>query len=516
MAYAKGYDVSDYQTGIPGDASFVFIKASEGAHTAQLNWREKQAAARARGLVVGYYHFFHAENDVGDEVAHFCGAVGDVPEDELLVLDFEPYDQGVDDAECTRRKNAWLAAVKARYPNHKVGMYTNRDWWFRTDDECGDFLWIADYETEPGAPRIRAAWRFHQHTEDPLDTDVFGGSEAELRAWVRVPAPSAGPEGGVPPPASATPTVPGARAAPPPADDRPAWERLVAHVLSVPEGDYEHWDDEEGWDNHTRFGRQFGEDGVAWCVIFEWCMYDDLGLTGIVPKTDNVDSFTQWARARGQWSEYPSLGAWMNWRDGSHTEIVVAFTPTTVTTKGGNTLPAGGDGGQGRGVYSHTYQRTDSRITGYFAPRFTDTGPPTADPHDPRGGPRVGTSPAVRPAGGTGGTPATSRSRKMALVSKTVPSVVGDDSATVFTAVPGSAWINVSADYVPPGEKVSVRIDVADGRGTWVQTNQIRTIGNGEAAWLELAAPEFTRVVSVKRLSHQTARLDATLHYPDS
>ncbi|NUT50325.1 MAG: glycoside hydrolase family 25 protein, partial [Saccharothrix sp.] len=340
---AKGYDVSDFQSGIPADAEFVIIKASEGARTKQLRWRDKQTAARSRGLVVGYYHFFHAENDVDDEVAHFCDTIGQVPENELLVLDFEPYGQGVPDATCTARKNAWLRAVKARYPRHKVGMYANRDWWFRTDDECGDFLWIADYAAAAGRPGIQAAWRFHQFTESPLDTDVYNGSADDLRAWVgSVPAVPAG---------------------------RPSWQRLVDRVLSVPEGTYEGYNAREGWDNRTQWGKQFGEDGVPWCVIFDWCMYSDVGLADIVPKTDNVTSFSNWAKARGQWSEYPSLGAWMNWKNGAHTEIVVAFTATTVTTKGGNTLPAGGDGGQGRGVFTHSYQRTDARITGFFAPR---------------------------------------------------------------------------------------------------------------------------------------------------
>lgn len=517
MGYAKGYDVSDYQSEIPADAAFVFIKVSEGARTRQQHWREKQAEARRRGIVVGYYHFLHAENDVDGEVAHFCDALGAVPENELLVVDFEPYGQGVSDTTCTARKNAWLAAVKTRYPGHKVGMYANRDWWFRTDDECGDFLWIADYEAPPGTPRIQAAWRFHQFTDRPLDTNVFGGTLDALRAWAE--APPADVPGHDPVrtarPAAFPPSAPRAEsAAAAEAVPRPAWERLVAHVLSIPEGDYETWNSRTGWDNLTRWGRQYGENGVPWCVIFDWCMFQDAGLADIVPKTNNVTAFSTWARQRGQWSEYPSLGAWMNWQNGQHTEIVVGFTATTVTTKGGNTLPEGGDGGQGRGVYAHTYRRTDPRVTGYFAPAFPDGCPPTADPHDYRGGPRVDDSGHVTPANALD--PAnTRRGKKMALVSKTVPNVVGDDSATVFTAVPGRAWINISADYVPPGEEVAVRVDVSDGAGTWLQFNEERTIGNGEATWLEVTGPARTRVVSVKRLTHPQAHLDATLHYPE-
>ncbi|MCF2531584.1 glycoside hydrolase family 25 protein [Yinghuangia soli] len=389
MGYAKGYDVSDYQTGIPADAVFAFVKASEGARTGQANWRAKQADARRRGLVLGYYHFFHAENDVDDEVAHFCATVGDIPAHELIALDYEPYGQGVSDSLCTARKNAWLAAVKARYPGHKVGLYANRDWWFRTDDECGDFLWIADYETAAGEPRIQAAWRFHQYTDHPLDTNVFAGDKAGLQAWAAAP-PAAVPGHHPVPLLSQGRTLPRAI--------RPSWERLVAHVLWVPDGDYEAPAATPGTANRTRWGRQFGRDGVPWAVVFAWCMYDDAGLAGIVPRTHSIDAFSAWAKVRGQWSAYPSLGAWMNWRDGGQAEIVVAFTPTTVTTKGGNAVREGADAGPGRGVYTHTYRRKDPRITGYFAPDFPDGCPPTAAPDDYRGGPRADHSGRVAPA----------------------------------------------------------------------------------------------------------------------
>ncbi|MGW1177603.1 peptidoglycan-binding protein [Kitasatospora sp. NPDC002543] len=195
MAYAKGYDVSDFQSGVPGDADFVFIKATEGGHTDQSGYTDKLADARRRGLVVGHYHFLHAENPVDGEVEHFCRVVGRVPAGELLVLDFEPYGQSVGDGDATAAKNQWLAAVKQRYPDHLVGLYTNRDYWFRTDDNAGDFLWIADY-VSAGSPRIQASWRFHQYSDNPIDADVFNGSPDELRAWAgggQAPAPDPAP-----------------------------------------------------------------------------------------------------------------------------------------------------------------------------------------------------------------------------------------------------------------------------------------------------------------------------------
>jgi hypothetical protein len=191
MGLARGYDLSDYQSSIPGDAEFVFVKASEGARTEQSGYAAKVAEARRRGLVVGHYHFLHAENPVDQEVAHFCRVVGDVPPGELLVLDFEPYGQPVTTAQATAAKNAWLAAVRQRYPSNKVGLYTNTDWWHRTDDECGDFLWIADYGVPAGSPRVQAAWRFHQWTDSPVDTNVYAGSLDDLRAWAGSTAPAA-------------------------------------------------------------------------------------------------------------------------------------------------------------------------------------------------------------------------------------------------------------------------------------------------------------------------------------
>ncbi|MEU4296334.1 GH25 family lysozyme [Kitasatospora aureofaciens] len=199
MALARGYDVSDYQSSIPSDAEFVIVKATEGARTEQTGYAAKVAEARHRGIVVGHYHFIHCENPVAGEVDHFCQVVGSVPVGELLVLDFEPYGQPVTDSAATAAKNAWLAAVKARYSNNRVGLYTSADWWRRTDDNAGDFLWIADY-VQAGSPRIQAPWKFHQWTDNPLDSDVYNGSIDDLRAWAGAAAPASTP--------AATPSAP--------------------------------------------------------------------------------------------------------------------------------------------------------------------------------------------------------------------------------------------------------------------------------------------------------------------
>lgn len=171
----------------------------------------------------------------------------------------------------------------------------------------------------------------------------------------------------------------------------PQWRTLLDHVQSIPERVYETWTSSDGWNNLTQFGKEYGEDGVSWCAIFDWDMFHDVGLTAIVPKLDNVSAVGSWAKAKGQWSEYPSVGALVDFGNGAHTEIVVGFDATNVYTKGGNSLKAGAvDNGQGNGVWSHSHARADSYVTGYFAPRFPDgVCPPTADPHDYRGGKAV-------------------------------------------------------------------------------------------------------------------------------
>jgi len=167
----------------------------------------------------------------------------------------------------------------------------------------------------------------------------------------------------------------------------PQWRKLVDHIQGVPEGVYETNAPGKGYNNRTPFGKQFGADGQAWCVMFDWDMYADAALEHLVPKVVNVTTFSNWARARGQWSLYPSVGAWVNLHGGKHTELVVGFDDTHVRTKGGNTIPEGAvDDGQGYGVYSHRTERSSPGVVGYFAPRFEDGCPPTADPNDPRGG----------------------------------------------------------------------------------------------------------------------------------
>ena len=76
--------------------------------------------------------------------------------------------------------------MKAAFPNNKVGLYCNRDWWLNHDTTSfyGDYLWIAIY-TAADDPGIRHDWTFWQYTSEPYDKNRGRSSRPwqTLQAW---------------------------------------------------------------------------------------------------------------------------------------------------------------------------------------------------------------------------------------------------------------------------------------------------------------------------------------------
>ncbi|MEU5417699.1 GH25 family lysozyme [Streptomyces sp. NPDC020667] len=177
----SSYQPSDYDT---DDLEFVFIKITEGLSYVNPKWVAQRATARSAGLVTGFYHYPHIDNDPVEEAEFFLDQINLVPGD-IIVLDWEWYGQDVSDDRARAYRAAWLTHVKAKAPDHRVGIYSDRNNWrtVDTDSTVGDFLWIADY-VRAGAPRIDYGWTFHQYTDEPLDRNVAdfpdGGA---LRRW---------------------------------------------------------------------------------------------------------------------------------------------------------------------------------------------------------------------------------------------------------------------------------------------------------------------------------------------
>lgn len=257
----------------------------------------------------------------------------------------------------------WLTHTMHDVDNRDLTVYCNTSTWptvraaIRSASVTEPNYWVAAYDGKTAIPAGAIAKQF--------EGDVNGHDRSVVADY-----------------------WPGVDSAPQPSGE-PQWLKLLQHVMAVPEGIYEHWVPGTGWDNKTQWGIEFGEDGVPYCVIGAWDMFHECGLDAIVPRTDNVNAFADWARAHGEWTEWPSVGAWADFGNGAHCEIVIGWTADTVITKGWNSVQAGAaDSGQGNGVWVHRNPR--SVPTGYLAPHFPDNiCPPTASPHDPRGGAAV-------------------------------------------------------------------------------------------------------------------------------
>ncbi|MGW6743397.1 glycoside hydrolase family 25 protein [Streptomyces sp. NPDC055025] len=176
----RGIDISSHQNSTFGTngLSFVFVKATEGVSYINPKMTAQAAHGRAAGLVVGFYHFLRP-GSMKAQARYFVEECASIEGDPLFA-DWE--DDGVSCAE----KDAFLAEVKRlRGATHRVGLYCGQYYWLNRDttSNAGDALWIADYVT-PGAPRIKARWRFHQYTDSPVDTNVGAFADrAALRKW---------------------------------------------------------------------------------------------------------------------------------------------------------------------------------------------------------------------------------------------------------------------------------------------------------------------------------------------
>lgn len=155
-----GIDVASYQSATPDltGQDFCVVKATQGTTYVSAKHASQVATARAKGLVVGHYHFVKGSGM--DAQADYFLSHAAPQADEFLVLDWESPD--VTDAE----KGEFIAHLKSKAGGRKVGLYCNLDYWTNRDSSqvVGDFLWIADPSADAGKPRITHAWTIHQYS----------------------------------------------------------------------------------------------------------------------------------------------------------------------------------------------------------------------------------------------------------------------------------------------------------------------------------------------------------------
>jgi GH25 family lysozyme M1 (1,4-beta-N-acetylmuramidase) len=182
-----GQDWSSMQPASPGTGGlgFAFVKATEGTTYINPVQRQQAAHARARGLVVGFYHFLWP-GKIEAQAAYFVDCCASVPGD-LLACDWETTESGT--AASGAEKDAFLKAVRRLRPDHQVLLYCNRDFWLNQDTTsyCADGLWISDPDSPPGHPAVSHPWLIHQYSAaGGIDRDIADfSSEAAMRTWAR-------------------------------------------------------------------------------------------------------------------------------------------------------------------------------------------------------------------------------------------------------------------------------------------------------------------------------------------
>lgn len=139
------------------------------------------------------------------------------------------------------------------------------------------------------------------------------------------------------------------------------------------------------WNNIQKYAQQVPglgwNNGGPWCATFvSWCVMK-AGLADYYPRTATVSVAMDWFKQKGEWSEYPAIGAQVIYgtTGSSHTGLVYDYDSTYIYTVEGNTNTNGS--AEGDGVYAKKRVRRDSYVHGYGYPKIPGYKLKSADPN---------------------------------------------------------------------------------------------------------------------------------------
>lgn len=163
----------------------------------------------------------------------------------------------------------------------------------------------------------------------------------------------------------------------------PTADKVIA-VAKSQVGYHEGRDPDGNWNNHQKYspavpGLEWSQN-QAWCATFVSWVAMKAGVAHLFPRTASTDAGASWYQSRGQWSEYPAVGAQgylAHSGNEFHTFIVVRYDDTYIYTIEGNSNTNGSP--QGDGVYALKRRRRDSIVEGYGYPAYPE-GIISADP----------------------------------------------------------------------------------------------------------------------------------------
>jgi hypothetical protein len=125
--------------------------------------------------------------------------------------------------------------------------------------------------------------------------------------------------------------------------------------------------------------------GYPWCQSFQsWVAFQSGGRANVdYPKTAGCEVAVAWFRRHGRLTGTPHVGDMVFYGPGggTHVELVVAVTSSTITTVGGNTSGTlNGRYHEGNGVYQKRVARSSSRIYRYGRPVYSAAAPRPPSP----------------------------------------------------------------------------------------------------------------------------------------
>lgn len=186
----KGVDVSkwqqpqDWQAFKANGVEFAFIKATEGTTIVDHMYTRHKVGARAAGLLIGAYHFFHPKYDPKAQAQLFASTVGAC--DLGFVMDWETTN-GVPSAADQAAGHQFLQTVEGltkRVPIIYTSPYFAQS--LALDPAFAKYpLWVAHYGVKcPLVPQPWAKWTFWQYSDKGLDFNLFNGTGADLKKLV--------------------------------------------------------------------------------------------------------------------------------------------------------------------------------------------------------------------------------------------------------------------------------------------------------------------------------------------
>jgi hypothetical protein len=166
----QGIDVSKWQSSTPPltGLDFLIARASIGT-TPDPMYATHIKNARAKGLLVGAYHFNWSTIPVSDQIEAFLNKAGDV---DFYFIDVEYAGNGV--AKFTRTQTRdFIKGV--RLAKGHCGLYMSESSFYTDVDN--DYRWVANWSQPPNI-----GWKFWQYQGSPLDRNLFNGTPAQLNA----------------------------------------------------------------------------------------------------------------------------------------------------------------------------------------------------------------------------------------------------------------------------------------------------------------------------------------------